>query len=123
MDRRIEELISDLHADPYRRRTTAEMAEILNLSPSHLRELFKGATGKSLMRYLRDLRMQRAKELLDTSHLRIKEIVTEVGMNNVVPFLRAFKRAYGLTPTQYRSRSPIAKTPKTKPARRGSQKS
>src|ERR1700730_13715475 len=101
MDRRIEQLIAEIHADTHRRRTVVEMAEPLNLSPSHLRQLFKAATGKSVMRYVRELRMRRAKELLDTSHLRIKEIVTEIGMTNVVPFLRAFKREYGLTPTEY----------------------
>ena len=74
----------------------------VNLSPSRLRQLFKQETGTSLMRYLRNLRMERAKELLETTLLTVKKVAARSGISSVSHFVRDFQTAYGHTPTQHR---------------------
>jgi AraC-like DNA-binding protein len=50
------------------------------------------------------LRMERAKYLLENSFLSVKEIMRTVGINNRSHFVKDFKKLYGRTPTQVRSR-------------------
>jgi YesN/AraC family two-component response regulator len=80
----------------------SEMAQIVNLSPSRLRYLFKREVGVAPGHYLRKFRLERAKELLETTFLSVKEIITRIGVNDQSHFIREFKKAYGLTPAQYR---------------------
>ena len=56
------------------------------------------------IRYLRLLRMERAKDLLESSFLSVKEIAFQVGLNDESHFVRDFKSTYGFSPALYRSR-------------------
>jgi hypothetical protein len=56
------------------------------------------------IRYLRLLRMERAKGLLESSFLSVKEIAYQVGLNDESHFVRDFKSTYGYSPALYRSR-------------------
>ena len=80
----------------------SEMAQIVNLSPSRLRYLFKKETGVAPAHYLRTFRLEQAKELLETTFLSVKEIIRSIGVNDQSHFIREFKKSYGLTPAQYR---------------------
>ena len=55
------------------------------------------------IRYLRLLRMERAKDLLESSFLSVKEIAYQVGLNDESHFVRDFKSTYGFSPALYRS--------------------
>jgi AraC-like DNA-binding protein len=77
-------------------------AQSVNLSPSRLHQLFKEETGWPPARYLRLLRMRRATELLETTHLNVKEIMARVGVTDESHFIRDFKKAHGATPARYR---------------------
>ena len=55
------------------------------------------------IRYLRLLRMERAKNLLESSFLSVKEIAFQVGLNDESHFVRDFKSTYGFSPALYRS--------------------
>jgi AraC-like DNA-binding protein len=79
-----------------------EWGQVVNLSPSHLYHLFKSETGETPCRYLKLLRMKRAKELLETTFLSVKEILAVTGINDGSHFMRDFKKQYTMTPTQYR---------------------
>jgi AraC-like DNA-binding protein len=81
----------------------AELAQAVNLSPSRLRHLFKDQTGLSLTQYLKVQRMQKAKELLETTFLSVKEVMLRVGFKDKSNFSQAFKKLYGLSPVKYRS--------------------
>jgi AraC-like DNA-binding protein len=48
--------------------------------------------------------MEKACELLTTTELKIDDLANKIGYLNAYVFSRAFKRKYGITPTQYRSR-------------------
>ena len=82
----------------------SEMAQFVNLSQSRLRYLFKRETGIAPGHYLRAFRLERARELLETTFLSVKEIISTIGVNDQSHFIREFKKSYGLTPAQYRLR-------------------
>jgi AraC-like DNA-binding protein len=94
-----------------------ELVRAVNLSPSHLRRLFKAEVGMSTSRYMKLLRMEQAKYLFETSFLSVKEVMRTVGINNRSHFVKDFKKLYGGTPTQLRlSRLADGHTTTTPPA-------
>ena len=81
----------------------SEFAQSVNLSVWRLSHLFKTDIGMPPMRYLRLLRMERAKDLLESSFLSVKEIGFRVGLTDESHFVRDFKATYGLSPACYRT--------------------
>ena len=81
----------------------AEFAQSVNLSVWRLCHIFKSDVGMPPIRYLRQLRMERAKGLLESSFLSVKEIAHQVGLNDESHFVRDFKSTYGYSPALYRS--------------------
>jgi len=81
----------------------AEFAQSVNLSVWRLCHIFKSDVGMPPIRYLRQLRMERAKDLLESSFLSVKEIAFRVGLNDESHFVRDFKSTYGYSPALYRS--------------------
>ena len=80
----------------------AEFAQSVNLSVWRLCHIFKSDVGMPPIRYLRLLRMERAKNLLESSFLSVKEIAYQVGLNDESHFVRDFKSTYGYSPAHYR---------------------
>lgn len=80
-----------------------EFAQSVNLSVWRLCHIFKSDVGMPPIRYLRLLRMERAKVLLESSFLSVKEIAYQVGLNDESHFVRDFKSTYGYSPALYRS--------------------
>src|ERR1044072_9891446 len=80
-----------------------EFARSANLSVWRLCHIFKSDVGMPPIRYLRLLRMERAKDLLESSFLSVKEIAFQVGLNDESHFVRDFKSTYGFSPALYRS--------------------
>src|ERR1044071_5453754 len=105
MAERIERVIEMMQGDPSRTLTLGEMAESVNLSAPYFCYLFKSITGVPPAKYLKSLRMQEAATLLTTTFLSVKEIVRRVGLADDSHFVRDFKRLYGVTPSEYRSRA------------------
>ena len=81
----------------------AEFAQSVNLSVWRLCHIFKSDVGMPPIKYLRLLRMERAKALLESSFLSVKEIAFQVGLNDESHFVRDFKSTYGYSPTLYRA--------------------
>ena len=102
MDVRIQILTSLIQREFYRDFHTEGLAHVVNLSPSRLRHLFKHDTGQTLGQYLTCTRMQHARVLLETTHLRVKEVMNQVGISDCSHFARDFKKLYGLSPARYR---------------------
>lgn len=82
----------------------AQMASITRLSPKHLCRCFKQATGKSPYQYLLQLRMDEAKRLLRNGNPSITEVAFSTGFSNPSHFSTAFRKAVGLSPSQFRKR-------------------
>jgi transcriptional regulator GlxA family with amidase domain len=80
-----------------------DLATIVNLSPGRLAHLFKSEVGVSPQRYANNVRLEKAKMLLECGVLSVKEISSEVGFPNVSSFCRSFRVRYGRTPREYRN--------------------
>ena len=104
MDQRVRAVIAFMDINLDRKFTPTEIAQSVCLSAAHLRELFKEETGTSLARYRRELRLERAKHLLETTFLSVKEAAARVGINGVSHFVRDFEKKYGTTPRRYAAR-------------------
>lgn len=73
------------------------------ISPSYLSYLFKNVTGESYSDYLRDIRLNRARELLEqNSGLKVFEVCYMVGYKEYKYFSQQFKKAFGTNPTELR---------------------
>jgi AraC family transcriptional regulator, arabinose operon regulatory protein len=106
MDYRVESVIALMRDDPHQVFTLSRMARSVNLSVSRLHHLFNADMSMSPARYLRIVRLQAAKDLLETTFLSVKEIVALVGGNDESHFLREFKKQYGVTPSAHRALIP-----------------
>ena len=78
-----------------------EMADYFNLGTSHLNQIFKRQTGKTLIEYYTGLRMEHAKRLLADPQNKLDDIALTVGYLNTSSFIRRFKQCYGISPRQY----------------------
>lgn len=82
--------------------TVEEMTEVVGLSPNYLRRIFKDETGVTILEYLTDYRMEKARDLLRKTNRKVKDISQEVGYENVSYFTKLFTKKYNLTPNEYR---------------------
>lgn len=80
------------------------LSEIVYLNPAYLSVLYKQQTGTNLSEYIAEARLDKAKELLDSTLLRINEIAAAVGFETAGYFTRFFKKRLQFTPQEYRSR-------------------
>lgn len=78
-----------------------ELADIASISHTKLNRLFKSVYGNTVFCYLRELRLMKAKEMLDAKSLSITEISFETGWSSPSHFSREFKDKFGLSPKVY----------------------
>ncbi|MGN7456675.1 helix-turn-helix domain-containing protein [Paenibacillus pasadenensis] len=81
----------------------AVVSNHISLNYTYFSQAFKEHTGESFSSYLRKLRLNRAKDLLSSSDLKVYEISAQSGFDNVKHFTRVFKEAEGITPLEFRS--------------------
>ena len=81
--------------------TLDDIAASANISKSAALRCFRSGMQTSPVGYLNDFRLNRAKELLLTSHSTVSEIAVSGGFDNVGYFDRVFRRTFGLTPKQF----------------------
>lgn len=101
-DRRVQAVRVLLEGSFDRKLVLRDMSAEVNLSTWRLAHLFKSEIGMSPQRYLTLVRLQKARDQLETSFLSIQEIGAAVGIPNPSQFTKSFKAAYGMTPVQYR---------------------
>ena len=82
--------------------TLESVAKYINLHPSYCSTIFKKSEGKSVTEYINSLRINYAKELLDTSPYRIGEIGARCGIPDPYYFSRVFNKICGISPSEYR---------------------
>ena len=78
------------------------LASQVYLTPDYLSRLFKKSTKKSLSQYIRQVRMEKASELLRTTNLKVIDIGIAVGYPNYSYFCQSFREYYGKSPEKYR---------------------
>lgn len=79
-----------------------DVARVANLSPYHFTRLFKAQTGKTPFEYLLDIKLEKAREMLQANRLTVTEVCFSCGFNNLSHFTTVFKRKTGMSPSGYR---------------------
>lgn len=79
-----------------------ELASICNLSPGYFSRIFKKETGKTVITYINEKKVERAKKLLKESKEPIINISLDLGFDDCGYFIRVFKKITGLTPKAFR---------------------
>jgi len=81
----------------------SDLAAMASVSASHFAALFKEQVGMPVLQYQTQLRMARARELLDTTTWDVARIAAEVGYQDSFYFSRLFRRIHGTPPRGYRA--------------------
>lgn len=79
------------------------LADVFGLSPSYISRLFRGATGATVMKCVEERRIALCKELLITTNLRLREIISQAGYGETNSFIRRFRQETGVTPMRFRA--------------------
>lgn len=85
------------------RRSIAELAEQLSISPKHLNEIIKETTGETASALITKLFMQEAKKLLLHSNLSVNEIAYKLNFNDPSYFNKVFKKQFQVTPLEFKN--------------------
>ncbi|WP_431895458.1 helix-turn-helix domain-containing protein [Nonomuraea sp. bgisy101] len=99
--RRAEELIA---AEPDAPHTVASLAGSVALSPSRFAHLFAEQAGRTPMQAVREARVRHAARLLEVTDMDVGQVATASGFASPFHFSRTFRKEYGFSPRQYRSR-------------------
>jgi AraC-like DNA-binding protein len=81
--------------------TVADLADLVSLSPSAFAHLFRDITGRSPYQFLKEMRLDRARELLVDGNFTVARISKEVGYASVSHFISEFRGRFGVTPRAY----------------------
>ena len=100
---RIEKVMEEMRQTLSAPLTLAEYAQSAGFSVSQFSHLFKKYYGSSPMAYFIELRIQSAKEALDTTGMSVKEVAWALGFDDQLYFSRIFKKVSGISPTAYRA--------------------
>lgn len=80
------------------------LADLFYYSPDHINRIIKQNTGETYSAYIKQLRLEKARELLIEDKLSINEIIKRLGYNNKTYFYKIFVSKYNLTPKVYKER-------------------
>ena len=97
----VSQYIQEHYGEPL---TLNDLADTVYLNPSYLSTIFKAETGNSINSYIRAVRMERAKQILLQTNMRVGDVGSTVGFNNTSYFIRSFHAYFGETPDRMRIR-------------------
>jgi AraC-like DNA-binding protein/CheY-like chemotaxis protein len=97
----VQAIIEYLAAHPNEKVSVARLAQLVRMSESYLCTIFKDQTGKSIINFINDDKLDRARELLSTGKYLIKEVAIAVGIEDPFYFNRLFKRRFGKAPSEF----------------------
>ncbi len=101
--KRVQRAIERMYADMDKKLSIEALARECNYSIGYFAHLFRAVTGVSAHAYMCRLRIERAKNMLDSTDLSVLEIALAVGCEDQNYFSRFFKEQTGLSPTAYRA--------------------
>ncbi len=94
----------------------SELARRVDLSSSRFRDLFSAQMGMGPVQYLQQLRLRRARLLIERTFLTVKEVTAIVGYNDASQFSRDFRREHGVAPSTLRGRGLTTALPPAPPS-------
>lgn len=106
---RVEKVVAILREKLSEPATLEELGRAVGCSPFHLSRTFSAATGMTIPQYTRQLRMERAAELLKSGKFNVTEAALEVGYSSLSHFSQAFHEIFGCCPGLYPLKTPTQK--------------
>ncbi|MEI7026519.1 helix-turn-helix domain-containing protein [Paenibacillus sp. y28] len=100
-----DQMVRLIHQHYERDFTLEECAQTMSFHPVYLSRVFKKETGVSFSNYLMECRMNKAKQLLETTDMKVSEISERLQYKNISAFIRSFRKTFGMTPGNYREKS------------------
>jgi AraC family transcriptional regulator, arabinose operon regulatory protein len=99
-DHRVTQVTRTLQKQPWLR--LQQLSNIVSLSPSRLRHLFKEHTGMRIGEYAKEIQLKRVRALLIDSYRPLKDIGQSVGIRDTGNLVHHFRKRFGYTPGHYR---------------------
>ncbi len=84
--------------------TLNSLADLVYLNPNYLSNIFAQITGCTLNKYIKQVRMEKAQELLLNTNMKVSDISLAVGYPNASYFCKSFQKMFGATPDRFRQR-------------------
>jgi AraC-like DNA-binding protein len=107
---RVEKVVAILRERLAEPPTLEKLGRLVGCSPFHLSRTFSAANGMTIPQYTRQLRMERAAELLKSGKFNVTEAALEVGYSSLSHFSQAFHDTFGCCPGLYPLRTPTQKS-------------
>jgi AraC family transcriptional regulator len=107
---RVEKVVALLRENLAEPPTLDEIGRAVGCSPFHLSRTFSTAAGMTIPQYVRQLRMERAAELLRSGKFNVTEAALEVGYSSLSHFSQVFHETFGCCPGLFPLRTPTQKT-------------
>lgn len=101
----VKQMVQELERLVFQKCDRAQVAEAAGCNPDYADRIFKEDLGRSIMDYLRELRIRTAQDLLANSRLKIGEISALLQFSSTSHFARVFKKLTGTTPLEFRAQS------------------
>lgn len=101
-ERTVAKTLKYIHSNLSQKITLKDLCKNANISDTALMEHFKKATGKTIIEYVNHLKIDKAKQLLVETNLRVIDIACELGFGDETYFSRVFKKHINITPNAYR---------------------
>ncbi len=99
---KLREILIYIQENYYRKISLSDVADRFFFNPSTVSRMFVKNLGINYIEYLNSLRLEKAKEMLETSCSSISEVAERTGFENTSYFSRQFKKKYGVSPQEYR---------------------
>lgn len=98
----IEPAVEYIHQNYYKETIRiSHLASLCGVSTVHLRNIFNKTFAASPLKYVNDLKMARAKELISSQFYTVSQVCFLCGYNDESHFCREFKKHFNLTPGEY----------------------
>lgn len=97
----VQRVVDHIQAHPTERIAVHELAALVRMNETYLCTVFKAQTGKSIVQYINDAKLDRAKALLVTGRFLVKEVAAAVGIDDPFYFNRLFHRRFGDAPSRF----------------------
>ena len=101
----IHKVINYIHDHLSENLSSEHLAKQASLSTGHFRRLFQQFTKRPVHKYIRNMRLERTRELLMTTDQPLADIATEIGYSDQAHMTKSFKEAYGVSPAKFRKSS------------------